>query len=299
MPHPVYSYREFLGEEFPFRIRVRSHNEYNRVVHAHEHFQLTYVKMGCCVHHIRDKQAVLVKGDFFSVPPYLEHILLPMEGMEFEAVDIDFMPSIINESMQDLSHLEHFFDFAYIQPLVSVDDQLLPKLNISSGNQQAIEALLESMKREAVEQQHGYRLAIKADLLKLLVIAGREFSNYRAGARQRQSIGTHRNAFYEALSHVAEHYTENHRLEDIAARAFMSVSHFSNVFKLVTGTSFIDYLNDIRIAKGMELLNNSGAGIGEIGFMVGFNNLGHFNRMFRKKTGMSPSQYRKHVREKN
>lgn len=89
---------------------------------------------------------------------------------------------------------------------------------------------------------------------------------------------------------------DNHRLENIAARAFMSVSHFSNVFKLVMGKSFVDYINDIRIAKGMELLAGTDAGIAEIGYQVGFNNLGHFNRMFRKKAGVSPSQYRKHFR---
>ncbi|NOU67070.1 helix-turn-helix domain-containing protein [Paenibacillus sp. LMG 31461] len=297
MSYPIYGYREFLGEEFPFRIRTRNVENYNTVVHAHEHFQLSYVASGSCIHHIRNNHSIVVKGDFFAIPPYLEHILLPREGKDFEVVEIDFMPSIINENMQSLSHMEHFFDFAYIQPLVSIGNELLPKLNVTPVNQRRIEELISSMQRESAAELDGYMLSIKADLLKLLVLAGREFRNYHAASGGQPSINVHRQAFYEAIEYIDTHYMDELRLEELAKKSFMSPSYFSSTFKLLKGKSFIEYVNDIRISKGIELLVGSDQQITDISYRVGFNNVGHFNRMFKHKTGLTPSEYRKHSRQ--
>lgn len=296
MPYPIYGYREFLGEQFPFRIRTRNIENYNREIHAHEHFQLSYVKTGSCIHHIRDKQSVLVKGDIFAIPPFLEHILFPREKMDFEVVEIDFMPSIINENMIDLSNMKHFFDFAYIQPLVSIGDELLPKLNLSSTNQRKIEELISTMEQEMGEKQEGFMLSIKADLLKILVLAGREFHHYQASGNGSQSINIHHQAFYESIVFIDTHYMNELRLEEFAKKSFMSSSYFSSIFKLIKGKGFIEYINDIRISKGIELLTESDLSVTEICHQIGFNSIGHFNRIFKNKTGLTPTDYRKHVR---
>jgi mannose-6-phosphate isomerase-like protein (cupin superfamily) len=92
MTYPAYAYRDFMSDQFPFKIEVRSLSNYNRVVHAHEHLQLCYVSSGSCLHSIQDKQAVIVKGDFFSVPPFLEHQTMPWEQMEFEMIQERISP---------------------------------------------------------------------------------------------------------------------------------------------------------------------------------------------------------------
>lgn len=293
MSYPVYSYKEYLGEEFPFRIRTRTLDSYNTRIHAHEHFQLTYVASGSCEHRIREKRAFLVKGDFFAIPPYLEHHLLLREGYPFELVEIDFMPFIINENLQDLSRMEHFFDFAYIQPWVSMENELLPKLNFAPDSQRQVEALIDSMRKEFSAGEEDSRLSIKADLLKLLVIAGREFRTHYRGTKEHSTISIHREAFYEVISYMETHFAEELRLDAVAERAYMSASYFSSIFKLVKGKGFVEHLNDIRLAKGAELLKETTDSITDISLKVGFNNIGHFNRMFKKNMGVTPSQYRK------
>jgi AraC-like DNA-binding protein len=59
------------------------------------------------------------------------------------------------------------------------------------------------------------------------------------------------------------------------------------------GTSFIDYLKDYRLAMAARLLSASDASILEIAEDVGFESLSYFNRAFKKRYGMTPTQYRK------
>jgi AraC-like DNA-binding protein len=64
-------------------------------------------------------------------------------------------------------------------------------------------------------------------------------------------------------------------------------------FKNTMGTSFIDYLKDYRLAMAARLLQASDASILEIAEDVGFESLSYFNRAFKKRYGMTPTQFRK------
>mgnify|MGYP001479948584 CR=1 FL=1 len=293
MVYPNYSYRDFMPEDFPFKIEVRSHENYNPVVHSHDHLQLCYVTSGSFYHLIQGKQVAVIKGDFFSVPPSLEHKIKPREDMEFELIQIDFMPFFINESMRELSEMENFVDFAYIQPLIADNEEILPKLKFSPDVQQQVEGLIQSMQKELQEQENGYKLSIKADLLKLLVVSGRAFHHYREGGGKQQKLSTHRQAFFDTLEYMRQHYAENIRLEQMAIKAHMAPTYFSSIFKLINGCTFIEYLNEIRVHKAIELLLNTDMSVTQISYKVGYNNIGHFNKMFKKITGVTPSEYRK------
>jgi AraC-like DNA-binding protein len=64
-------------------------------------------------------------------------------------------------------------------------------------------------------------------------------------------------------------------------------------FRDTMGTSFIDYLKDYRLAMAARLLSASDASILEIAEDVGFESLSYFNRAFKKRYGMTPTQFRK------
>ena len=75
----------------------------------------------------------------------------------------------------------------------------------------------------------------------------------------------------------------------------MSAPHFQKRFKQVTGSTPIAYLNDLRLEKARELLNDDSCflQIKEIGNQVGLVNDSHFTRDFKKKFGVTPNEYRK------
>lgn len=96
----------------------------------------------------------------------------------------------------------------------------------------------------------------------------------------------------KTLSYIEENLSNNIRLADVAALVNMSESSFSHFFHKRTGVSYIQYLNDQRVAKACSLLSNTTMGISEICYSSGFNNYSNFIRTFAKRKNMTPSEYR-------
>ncbi len=95
-----------------------------------------------------------------------------------------------------------------------------------------------------------------------------------------------------ARSYIFEHQSEDLSLGQVAKAVNASTFYFCKLFKKSTGVNFIDYVSRLRISKAKNLLLNPNCLISEIAFEVGFQSLTHFNRVFKKLTGVSPSQYR-------
>jgi AraC-like DNA-binding protein/ligand-binding sensor protein len=81
-------------------------------------------------------------------------------------------------------------------------------------------------------------------------------------------------------------------LTEIARSVHASTFHFCKTFKRATGMTFTQYLSMVRIAKAKKLLSNPQARISEVAFDAGFASITHFNRMFRRVTGQSPTDFR-------
>lgn len=93
-------------------------------------------------------------------------------------------------------------------------------------------------------------------------------------------------------NYINQHYRDEIRLNDVASLAGMSASAFSRFFKLHTGRNLSDYIIDMRLGYASRMLVDSTHSIAEIGYSCGFNNLSNFNRIFKKKKGCSPSEFR-------
>jgi len=96
----------------------------------------------------------------------------------------------------------------------------------------------------------------------------------------------------KARAYIHEHQTEEIKLGQVAKAVNMSSYYFCKMFKKVTGINFTDYVARIRIEKSKNLLLNPNLRISEIAFEVGFQSLTHFNRVFKKILGQSPTEYR-------
>ena len=95
-----------------------------------------------------------------------------------------------------------------------------------------------------------------------------------------------------AKEYIYEHHTEQLSLARAARAVNMSTFYFCKMFKKVTGINFTDYLSRVRIEKAKNLLLNPNLRVSEIAFEVGFQSLTHFNRVFKKLLGQSPTEYR-------
>lgn len=93
-------------------------------------------------------------------------------------------------------------------------------------------------------------------------------------------------------AYVMAHYVHTISLDDIAAEIGMNRSAFCSYFKRCKGVTFSQFVTQYRLNTACELLKHSQKQVSEICFTVGFNDLPHFIRVFKKATGLSPSRYR-------
>ena len=96
----------------------------------------------------------------------------------------------------------------------------------------------------------------------------------------------------KARAFIAEHQTEALSLGRVAKAVNVSSYYFCKMFKKIAGINFTEYVARARIEKSKNLLLNPNLRISEIAFEVGFQSLTHFNRVFKKILGQSPTQYR-------
>jgi AraC-like DNA-binding protein len=95
-----------------------------------------------------------------------------------------------------------------------------------------------------------------------------------------------------AKAYIHEHQAEELSLGKVAKAVNTSTFYFCKMFKKATGINFTDYLSRVRIEKSKNLLLNPNLRVSEIAFEVGFQSLTHFNRVFKKILGQSPTEYR-------
>lgn len=99
--------------------------------------------------------------------------------------------------------------------------------------------------------------------------------------------------------YVTHHYTENLSLDALASIAGMSPTAFSRFFRMHTGQTLSDHIIDIRLGHAIRYLVDTTMTSSEICYKCGFNNLSNFNRLFKKKKGCSPMEFRlKYIKTK-
>jgi len=98
-----------------------------------------------------------------------------------------------------------------------------------------------------------------------------------------------------ARAYIQEHQGDKLTLGEVSKAVNMSSFYFCKTFKKITGINFTDYLSRVRIERAKNLLLNPNLRVSEIAFEVGFQSLTHFNRVFRKLLGQSPTRYREQL----
>lgn len=144
----------------------------------------------------------------------------------------------------------------------------------------------------AVSRTRGFEAYI--EFLKLLRFLA-ESPNQRVLAKnsfQNDTTASTDNRIERIHDYIVQHYKEKITLGDAADILNMSNVSVTRLIKQRTGKSFIDFLNEIRIGFAARLMVDSDMSISEICFSSGFNNISNFNRTFRKKQGLTPTEFR-------
>lgn len=107
-----------------------------------------------------------------------------------------------------------------------------------------------------------------------------------------EDISYHSEANSFIVKNALEYIQEKLRLTDVADQVYVSQWHLSKLLNKHTGKTFSDILNSARIDKAKELLKDPSLRIYDVAEMVGFQDLAHFSRVFKKIEGVSANEYR-------
>ncbi|PZD94214.1 DNA-binding response regulator [Paenibacillus sambharensis] len=109
-------------------------------------------------------------------------------------------------------------------------------------------------------------------------------------SRQWKGSSKHRQVVEFMTSYIHEHYAKELTLAELSDKVFISRNHLSIIFKNITGETFNNYLTRVRIEKARELLMERNMLVYEVAERVGYKNIPYFSTLFKKITGMNPTE---------
>ena len=196
--------------------------------------------------------------------------------------DLDaFYESNISPLSKSLLNMPIFLHYFTVGLLITTS-RFITKLG---GNPDEI--LVQWQQPEAVIGLVHTRQQLKEQTCKFL-LAALAFRDERASTQLQ----------YDEMIRKAQNYIDEHfadpeiSLNEVAAYVSMSGSHFSMIFSRETGETFVEYLTRQRIKKATELLRTTSLKAKEIAFEVGYNNQHYFYLVFKKVSGVSPTEFR-------
>ena len=253
---------------------VRHIQDFRRSVpHWHQRMELLLVDRGEFSVTVRNKRHFATAGDLFLIRSAEIHLIQPLCS-DASMYICTFSPTLLHQ----------------LQPTVPLVNLHIPSDTLKQANiQDTVFSLLQEAWLEA--QQKG----TYADLLipsRIQLLYGLLLRHFEPETDAGKNPGKFTD-FQKVLSYISENYHESIELSSIARQLCYSPSYVSSMFLAFSGVNFKIYLDTIRIREASRLLLNTNLTVSEISSRCGFDNIRTFNNVFRRITGITPSQYRK------
>ncbi|HIS07878.1 MAG TPA: helix-turn-helix transcriptional regulator, partial [Candidatus Choladocola avistercoris] len=99
-----------------------------------------------------------------------------------------------------------------------------------------------------------------------------------------------------AEEYIRDNYHRDLSLDEVSRQLDLSSYYFSKLFKEETGSNFVEYVTNLRIGRAKEMLSQEECSMKEICAEVGYSDPNYFSRIFKKNTGLTPTEYREETR---
>lgn len=272
---------------FPFEVsfsEIRKLSKGYVKLHWHDELQISIVTKGSVEFIVGEKSYVLKNGQAIFINTQRIHMAKSVgdedciyHSINFDARLLKMFPGSIIEQK-------------YIEPVLTADNLNSIEFYGNSQWEKDILGHIGDIINADVIKQKGYELKIYISLLNFWLLLVENENDIFSKKTEPKPINEQR--IKDVLSFIHNNYGKKITLQDIADSVFVSKGECCRFFKKSLKMSPYDYLINYRINASMKLLKRTNSSILDIAENVGFNNVSHYIQIFKKKTGLTPHEYR-------
>lgn len=255
--------------------------------HDHDFTEFTYILSG--------KGKYLVDGETYDVEA--GDIIMCNPGVKHKNI-------MVNPKEPTVEFFAGFTDFHFrnmpANSIILKDNGHV--LHTSALTKQEISKHCYEMIAENDSSQVGKYFMLKAHLMQILLLIVREITEEEDVNQKSCNFESYNKSYAvkRIINYLNENYENKISLDKIAHNMYLSPVYISKIFKEETGESPINYLIKIRLEKAKDILETSDSGsIKNIANSVGYDDVYHFSKLFKKYYGISPLHYKKTMEKKN
>ncbi|WP_308637761.1 AraC family transcriptional regulator [Paenibacillus silvisoli] len=279
----------------------RARESFELLMHAHDFIEICMVTEGSGVHYIGPDRLSVSRGDLFFIPVGITHVFRPKsaaKGRPLLMYNCTLPAAHIGKLLQALPAAAGGAQIADALLQLNETGQWL---HIRDRNEEG-QHLFHRLHDEFTARKPGYTASLCAATIELLVLVYRRWleaapqlrTSEETPQRQRQASQTLQPS--ASMQHIIEQIdadcTAELHVADMAAKLGISERHFQRGFKKATGKTFLDYVQSARIDLSCKLLLRGDDKISDIAARAGYADMKFFHELFKKKTGVTPRQYR-------
>lgn len=250
--------------------------------HQHDYLVLAYIRQGWTQHTLQGESRKLTQGDFILVDDGEIHSY-DIVGQNLQAINCMFRPSVIDGALGHCRKFQEVLDSCTLG-MEYTKNCFLGKNKIFHDQTGEIRQILDRLLEESHRQDIGYFPMIRSLLTQMIILI------VRIVGQQQSNIGQF--SIRWMMDEIHRNPGKDHQLTLYAKRFGMRPEALSRSFQQEVGTGFQLYLRRVRIQMACKLLAESSSSIPQIGEECGYMDTKSFREVFRKETGLSPTQWK-------
>lgn len=276
-----------LSDSDCFYLIDRHKDKFDYPLHLHNDYELNFVENCQGVKRIvGDNIETVDRYDLVLVGPGLAHTWEQADcpGGNIREVTIQFSSDLFCKSMIEKNQMKSL--------AVMFEKS-------SCGLKFGMKSILRiySKLQELLATESGfYRVMRLMEIFYELSVGG-DYVQLSTSAFAKASASSDSRRIKAVEEHINANYQRNVSLQELAEVVKMTPTAFSRFFHQRTGRTLSDYIIDVRLGRAARMLADTTMTIAEICYDCGFNNISNFNRIFKKKRGCSPTEFRANYRK--
>lgn len=265
------------GENFNIRtITIDAHqSSYLTKAHFHEYIEIIMPTSGKIICNIEGASISVEEGQCILINQNVLHYIdIASHTATFTYLQFnvsDFLKNTNTLYIHNRDTLKYYFD----------------------KNRKKLSWLFNDILDEFKNQADNYEIYIHSSILKIIVY----MSRFNIITLKKLSGNNAEDTVYNVIKYLHKNYNQPLTLDKISEEFNISKYHLSHIFKNITGSTIMEFLTTIRFSHIESLLLKTNKSISQIAYECGFSSIQHFNKVFKKTKGLSPTQYKRYSLE--